>query len=180
MKKLIVILAVFVSGHSLAQHQHHSGASAHPQSASSSYAGEQSREIKALSAQEQRAWLDGNGAGLAKAAELNSYPGPMHVLEHAGELRLSVSQQQESQALLVRHKSEVRELGADLVEAERQLDGLFKTRRATATAVGAMTDKVGNLQARIRASHLITHLEQTKILRPDQVRAYDRLRGYVR
>lgn len=79
-----------------------------------------------------------------------------------------------------RHKAEVRRLGAELVEAERQLDALFRTRRATAASVSAMTEKVGTLQARIRASHLITHLEQTKILGPDQVRAYDRLRGYAR
>lgn len=79
-----------------------------------------------------------------------------------------------------RHKTEVRQLGVELVEAERQLDDLFKTRRATEPAVRAMTEKIGNLQARIRASHLITHIEQTKTLSPEQVTAYDRLRGYVR
>jgi len=169
-RQLIVVLAVLVVGHASAQHH----------STSSPYAGEQSREIKALSAEEQRAWIEGNGAGLAKAAELNGHPGPMHVLEHAGELRLSDSQEQESRALMVRHKAEVRQLGAELVEAERQLDDLFRTRRATAPAVSAMTEKVGALQARIRASHLITHLEQTKILRRDQVDVYNRLRGYAR
>lgn len=168
MSKLFLVLAVLAGGPASAQHHH------------PSYAGEQSREIKALSGEERRAWLDGSGAGLARAAELNSHPGPMHVLEHAGELRLSASQEKASRALMARHKAEVRRLGADLVEAERELDDLFRTRRATPPAVTVLTEKVGALQARIRASHLITHLEQTRILRSDQVDAYDRLRGYAR
>jgi hypothetical protein len=36
------------------------------------------------------------------------------------------------------------------------------------------------LQARIRASHLNTHIRQTALLRAEQVVAYDRLRGYAR
>lgn len=180
MKTLIFILAVFAGSHASAQYHHPSGLGAHPDPASSSYAGEQSRDIKALSVEEQRAWLEGNGAGLAKAAELNSHPGPMHVLEHAGALGLSASQEKETRALMAQHKAQVRQLGAELVEAERRLDDLFRTKRATAPAVSAMTEKVGTLQARIRASHLNTHLEQTTILRPGQIDAYDRLRGYAR
>ena len=45
------------------------------------YAGQQSREIKALSAQETADLLAGRGMGLARTAELNGHPGPMHVLE---------------------------------------------------------------------------------------------------
>lgn len=180
MSKLFLLLALLVGGHASAQHHHSGGAGAHPPHPTSSYAGESSREIKALSSEEQRAWLEGRGAGLARAAELNSHPGPMHVLELSGELRLSASQEKESRALMARHKAEVRQLGAELVEAERQLDDLFRTRRATAPAVKALTESIGILQARIRASHLITHLEQTGILRSDQVATYDRLRGYAR
>jgi hypothetical protein len=180
MNKLIGILTVFVVGHALAQHRHFGVTGVQQHSDTSSYSGEQTREIKALSAEEQLAWIDGNGAGLAKAAELNSYPGPMHVLEHGRELRLSPSQLMVSQGLMVRHKAEVRELGVDLVEAERQLDHLFRTRSATAPAVSAMTERIANLQARIRASHLITHIEQTKTMSRDQIDAYDRLRGYAR
>lgn len=180
MNKPIVILAALISAHALAQHHPSKPTGVHHHSAGSSYAGEQSREIKALSEAEQRAWIEGSGAGLAKAAELNSHPGPMHVLEHAKALRLDPTQVKESQALMDRHKAEVRQLGVELVEAERQLDDLFRTRRATEPAIRGMTEKIGNLQARIRASHLITHLEQTKTLSLDQVGAYDRLRGYTR
>ena len=79
----------------LAEHDHHhrNAAQATPPSTSAAsssaatYAGQQNRQIKALSAQEQQDWLEGKGMGLAKAAELNRFPGPMHALEHADALK---------------------------------------------------------------------------------------------
>ena len=58
----------------------------------SPYAGQEGRPIKALSAEEVQSYLTGQGMGLAKAAELNSYPGPKHVLELAGQLQLTGEQ----------------------------------------------------------------------------------------
>jgi hypothetical protein len=46
----------------------------------SPYTGQEQRAIKALSDEEIRDLLEARGMGLAKAAELNSYPGPLHVL----------------------------------------------------------------------------------------------------
>src|SRR5262249_20157560 len=45
-----------------------------------SYAGRQTRAIKALSEEDIAPLLNGEGMGMAKAAELNGYPGPKHVL----------------------------------------------------------------------------------------------------
>lgn len=118
--------------------------------------------------------------GPAKAAELNSHPGPMHVLEHADALDLGASQRKQARALMERHKAEVRALGAELVAAERRLDDLFRARRATPAQVGALALQIGTLQGRIRAAHLNTHVEQTRALRPEQIAASDRLRGYAR
>ena len=56
------------------------------------YAGQQHRSIKALSEQEITGLLAGKGMGLAKAAELNDYPGPKHVLELVDKLSLSKQQ----------------------------------------------------------------------------------------
>ena len=68
----------------LAQHgSHHSHGA---QGQTSAYAGQQSREIKALSDQEVKDLQAGAGMGMAKAAELNRYPGPMHALELADQL----------------------------------------------------------------------------------------------
>ena len=45
------------------------------------YIGQESREITALAASEVIDLLADKGMGLARAAELKGYPGPMHVLE---------------------------------------------------------------------------------------------------
>ena len=50
----------------------------------SPYAGQQARQVKALSKAEIEGLLAGRGLGYAKAAELNHYPGPRHVLDLAG------------------------------------------------------------------------------------------------
>lgn len=90
------------------------------------YAGEQSREIKALSPDEVKQYLSGAGMGYAKAAELNQFPGPMHVLELADKLGLSAQQRVEVKRLMDAHKAEARAIGARFVESERALDALFR------------------------------------------------------
>src|SRR5438067_7714116 len=92
------------------------------------YAGEQMREIKALSAEETRQYLAGAGMGYAKPAELNGYPGPMHVLENADHLALTPDQREQTQALMQAHKEEAKAIGAKLVAAERELDALFRSK----------------------------------------------------
>lgn len=177
MSKFLITLAACAATGAMAQHHSHSPTAPTP---TSSYAGEEAREIKALSPQEQRAWLDGQGMGLARPAELNGFPGPMHVLELAAQLELTTQQQETTRRLMERHKAEARSLGAELVAAERRLDEAFRTRQVTPAQVDLLTQRIGELQSRIRASHLKTHLEQTALLRPAQVAAYDRLRGYAR
>jgi Spy/CpxP family protein refolding chaperone len=154
--------------------QHHGHGAAKP----SPYAAETGREIKALSADEQRAWLEGQGQGLARAAELNGFPGPMHTLELGEQLRLTPEQQTATRELMDRHKAEVRALGAELVAAERQLDASFRRQHATEAEVERLTLEIGRLQARIRTSHLHTHLAQRRLLSQEQVAQYARLRGY--
>lgn len=146
--------------------------------AASPYAGEQARAIKSLAESDIAGLLAGAGAGFAKAAELNGYPGPAHVIELREQLDLSPTQLQASQALMAAHQARARALGHALVEAERRLDGLFADRRAQADTVEAVTAEVGRISARLRAEHLTTHLQQTALLRPAQVQAYNALRGY--
>src|SRR5262245_58316557 len=76
------------------------------QAPSAPYAGQQNREIKALSPEEIRDLAEGRGMGLAKAAELNGYPGPSHVLELAAPLRLTAEQRAATQALFQRMQGE--------------------------------------------------------------------------
>lgn len=145
----------------------------------SSYAGQEQHDIKSLSPLEVTALLTGQGAGFAKAAELNGYPGPAHVVELADQLMLSPDQLQKSRQLMDEHKERARRLGAEVVAAERALDRLFGEQRAEAAAVASAAERVGLLQARLRAEHLNTHLLQTAVLSMEQVRRYGELRGYT-
>jgi hypothetical protein len=99
--------------------------------AASPYAGQQTREIKALSSEEVDGYLAGKGMGLAKE-----------------------------------------------VDEERKLDSLFAGRTATAALLKASLDRIGALQAELRAVHLEAHLAQVQILTPEQNAQYAQLRGY--
>ena len=82
MKPWIAALLALLVAPALAQqhkHEHEHGP----------YAGMQQRSVKALSEQQIADLRAGKGMGLALAAELNGYPGPIHVLELGDQLNLS-------------------------------------------------------------------------------------------
>jgi hypothetical protein len=159
--------------HGAAQHGDH-GAAQH----ASPYAGEEAREIKALSPNEVSDLLNGAGMGFAKAAELNRYPGPLHVLEHAKRLGLSEAQQVRIAGVLTRHKERARALGEQMVALERELDELFAKGAATPATVDRLAAALGQATGKLRAEHLKTHLETTTMLTPAQVDLYVKVRGY--
>ena len=145
----------------------------------SPYAGQQAREIKALSSAEQADLLAGKGMGLAKAAELNGYPGPAHVLELAADLALSAEQRERTQTLWQAMDARARSIGQAVIDAERELDALFASKQATRERLAAQLDRIAALQAQLRAVHLDAHLEQVRILTPEQTSRYAALRGYA-
>jgi Spy/CpxP family protein refolding chaperone len=142
------------------------------------YAGQQTRTIKALSSDEMAALLRGEGMGLAKAAELNGYPGPAHVLTLARELKLTDQQHQQVQAIFDHMSAAAKPLGAELVERERVLDQLFASGEITPGRLTAETAAIAELQGRLRYTHLAAHLETRALLSADQIALYQRLRGY--
>ena len=144
----------------------------------SPYAGQESRAIKARSPQEIEDLLAGRGMGLAKAAELNRYPGPRHVLELAEQLGLSAAQRAETERIFEAMQAEARRLGAEIVAGERALDARFAEGTITAPELERLLDELGMLESRLRMVHLRAHLAQRDILTPTQRRQYEVLRGY--
>jgi hypothetical protein len=136
------------------------------------------REIKALSDQEVVDLLEGAGMGYALAAELNSYPGPRHVLDLEGELSLTESQIEDVTRVLEEMNERARELGTRLVAAERDLDELFRTRSATGRAVEERVLAIAALEGEVRYVHLEAHLQTTALLTDEQILRYDMERGY--
>ena len=98
MQRLVLLILLALATPALAQH-------AQP------YAGLQERPVKALSEREVADLRAGRGMGLALAAELNGYPGPLHVLEHADALGLTPEQRGRSQALFDAMKADAVPLG---------------------------------------------------------------------
>lgn len=145
----------------------------------SPYAGEQTRQIKALSASEVTSLLGGHGMGFARAAELNSYPGPRHVLDLADELKLTPDQKAGLNRIFETMKAAALPLGRELVARESELDRLFTDRQATTGAVLSLTREIGRLQGELRAVHLNAHVATVAMLHAGQVARYDELRGYT-
>ena len=123
-------------------------------------------------------YLGGKGMGLAKAAELNHYPGPRHVLDSAKKLELTESQIQKTQDLFNKMQSKAVKLGKQIVEKEKELDQLFAEGSINDGVLDEKLQEIGSLQAKLRYVHLSAHLEQKQILTKHQVMLYDQLRGY--
>jgi Spy/CpxP family protein refolding chaperone len=157
----------------------HANETLHALPSASLYAGQQTREIKSLSQQDIQSYLAGKGMGMAKAAELNGYPGPMHVLELADKLSLTTEQKQQSEAVFRQMQTRAMSLGKSLVEEERKLDQSFVEKSVTLEEMEKLLARIGSLQARLRQAHLEAHLQQAGILTPMQLAQYKSLRGYA-
>jgi Spy/CpxP family protein refolding chaperone len=142
------------------------------------YAGLQARPIKALSDQQIADLEAGRGMGLALAAELNGYPGPLHVLELATPLGLSDEQRAKVTALFDAMKQEAVALGGQLIAAETALDRQFADKTITSSGLGEATRGIASLQGELRLAHLKYHLATLELLTPDQAERYAVLRGY--
>jgi hypothetical protein len=143
------------------------------------YAGLQARPIKALSEQQIADLKAGRGMGLALAAELNGYPGPMHVLEHSKSLDLSEAQRAKMQELFAAMKAEAVPIGEQLITQEAQLDRHFAERTITPASLATSLQEIGSTQGGLRAAHLKYHLLTVDVLTSAQVRLYGELRGYA-
>lgn len=144
----------------------------------SPYSGEQARAIKALSAGEVSGLLAGKGLGLAKAAELNGLPGPLHVLQMGEALGLTAAQKARTQDLYDAMAAAAKLLGARIIAAERALDAQFAAKSVTPEFLTEATAQIGRLQGELRAVHLRAHLDQVALLDASQIEKYGRLRGY--
>ncbi|HUP19191.1 MAG TPA: periplasmic heavy metal sensor [Gemmatimonadota bacterium] len=144
----------------------------------SPYAGEEARAIKALSEDEVREYLEGEGMGWAMAAELNHYPGPRHAIDLADSLGLSAVQRDSLRDIHGRMNARAVELGSTIVAREADLDGAFAEGTIDAAELDALVAEIAELQGRLRSTHLMAHLETRAALSPHQVAMYDRLRGY--
>lgn len=142
------------------------------------YAGQDMRTIKALAPERIEGLLKGAGLGYAKAAELNGWPGPLHVLELSDALALNADQHAKITSIRNAMLAKARPLGDDLIKAEIDLDALFTEEWPDASAVAEATAKVGAIDAELRAVHLAAHIDVKPLLTQHQQMVYAQHRGY--
>ena len=160
------LLVVLVGGVSAGKH------------AKGPYTGQQTREVSSLSARDIADLNAGRGWGLAKPAELNGYPGPLHVLELAGELALTDEQEAKIKAIFAHMKEQAQAAGRSYIANEAKVDALFKAGSATPAALGSALATAAHSRAKLREIHLSAHLATTPLLTRHQRHLYQQLRGY--
>jgi Spy/CpxP family protein refolding chaperone len=127
----------------------------------------------------EKQYLDGAGMGYARAAELNHFPGPMHVLELADQLKLTAEQRTATRTLMDAHKAQARALGAEVVAAEREVEQLFRSGKVDEAVLARAARTAAAVEGEYRLSHLETHRRMRDLLSAEQVKRYDELRGYA-
>ena len=175
MKNMILLIsAIFLSTTALST----SAFASTSKTPKSAYKGQQLRSIKALSQNDIDGYLSGKGMGFAKAAELNHYPGPRHVLDLSKELELSDKQLKQTQTLFNKMQAKAITLGKQLIDGEQNLDQFFAQGAVDKSSLETTLNNIGAIQAKLRNVHLSTHLEQKQLLTKHQIMMYDRIRGY--
>jgi len=163
---LMVLFGMFLSTTLLADNLH------------SKYKGQENRIIKSLSADDIVELQKGGGWGLAKAAELNGFPGPAHILEMEKEINLNPEQKLKIKKLFKNMNAEAVALGNSLISLETQLNEGFSKATIDQEELIKLVNEIAKVKAKLRISHLSTHLETPKILTKQQVVMYNKLRGY--
>jgi hypothetical protein len=169
MRLVIAAAAMLVlGGLAFAQHQH----------GHAPYAGLEQRSVKALSDQQIADLRAGRGMGYALAAELNGYPGPLHVIELADQLGLDRAARSKVQELFESMKAEAIPAGESLIEREAALDRAFSDKSISPEMLTALTARIAQAQGQLRQIHLKYHLTTAELLTPHQRHRYAQLRGY--
>lgn len=144
----------------------------------SKYAGEETRDIKSLSASDIEELRKGGGWGLAKPAELNGVPGPSHLLDMKNDIPLSNAQVEAITAIYNQMKKQAIQQGEQLIALERILDHKFRSGSVEPKSLRSILEDIARVRMELRYTHLVSHLQTPKILSAIQISKYNSLRGY--
>lgn len=136
-------------------------------------------QVRGLSKQEVDDLLNGRGAGYARSAELNSYPGPRHVLDLKQKLNLSPKQTQQIEAVFKQMQVQAKQLGQEIIKREAKLSTAFNSKTISEAEMKSQTENLAQLYGQLRATHLQAHLQIKPLLSAKQVAEYNKLRGYT-
>jgi hypothetical protein len=147
----------------------------------SEYAGLEKRLIKSISDEDLNTLRKGGSGifgGLGLSAELNNFPGPMHVLRFEKELKLSDEQRKNIQQIADEKQREAISIGEEFIAAEKHLDSHFVNASMSGMELKDLTARSAEIFGRLRYCHLISHLKTKELLSKDQVNLYNKICGY--
>jgi hypothetical protein len=157
-------------------HKHRHGNQGH-----SPYAGQQKWDLKAFPPKVIKQLEKGSGMpfyGMAKPAELNSYPGPKHILQGKEQLDLSGEQEEEIQAIYDSMHRQAKALGDSLLANEEKIEAGFAKGSVNRETLSEWMNRSGALYGKLRFAHLQAHLKAKQVLNEEQVQQYNEWRGY--
>lgn len=161
----VLLVSLVVASFASAQHAPHAG---HQGAPGVSGHEEAQRCLESF----DRVVVDGRGFGMAFAADRHGYPGPLHVLELGDALGLTPSQTSQVRALESAMFAESRPRSAALLAAERRLDALFISGRATEADLASLVAEIERLRGEVRLVHLRYHLKTRDLLSERQRLVY--------
>lgn len=150
-----------------------------PPPLASPYVAQLASSVRGLSPQEITDLSEGNGMGLARAAELNSYPGPRHLLDARQQLGLTPEQTAQIEAIWTPMNRDARALGLRILQGEQELEADFREQRITDSLLRTRLAELEAARTELRYVHLRAHLASLEVLTGEQVAHYNRLRGYA-
>lgn len=138
------------------------------------------RQVRALSVQQIEEYLSGADMGYSKPAEIYDFPCPAHVLRFADAMDLAAVQREAAQSLLAEHKAQARRIGASFLDAERELETLFRLRIVQPAGLASAVRRLARVESQYRLLHLETNRRMRALLTEEQINRYAVLRGRSR
>lgn len=128
--------------------------------------------ISTITQEEMEALTNGSSSGAGRPAEVNGYPGPKRLVEHAAELGLTADQLAKVKTLNQGMKREAMELGGRIVEGETALDALLKSGSVDRKRLASLVSDIAGLRGRMRLVHLQLHFALRELLTDEQLLRY--------
>jgi hypothetical protein len=134
---------------------------------------------RSLAPEQIRGLQKGEEMGLARAAELNGYPDPVHVLEAArtGKIDLFADQREAIERVQAAAEAKAQALGSQILAQEASLEAGFRTGRVADAELAQRVQEIAGGLAELRLTHLRAHLLTAALLRPEQIEEYYQFRG---
>jgi hypothetical protein len=132
--------------------------------------------IKIMTDEQYNAALSGDDINkVAYVASLYRYPYPDQVLKYKTHLKLSAQQITKLNDINATLKMKKNEVGLSIVQTERTIDSLFRTRKVNEAVIVFYTNRYGAYQGEYRGALLIACYNTRKVLNPVQLTQYNEL-----